>query len=252
VSAYEKILKSVLDDRTLTDAEARLIMYLAARPPGWTIYPALVGRDLKRSERHWVLPTLKLLHARGLLAKSGGRLPGQANTQLTYKLHRELIIASASQASDLGSAGSDITSDLGSAGSVVTDSVRTGSDMTRKRTDLKRELNPTDSLRSSVGDAAKGTRIPEDFIEQLRADQAQIDWFREECPDVDGRVENQKFMNYWVAKTGRDATKRDWVRTWRNWMLKAQQDIGRARARSRPPQPGEDGWVAPVSPFRDL
>lgn len=87
---------------------------------------------------------------------------------------------------------------------------------------------PTDSLRSSVGGVAKqGSRIPEDFIEQLRADPEQIAWFRAECPDVDGRVENQKFMNYWLAKTGKDATKRDWVRTWRNWMLKAQQDAAR-------------------------
>src|SRR5580692_6058032 len=103
MGTYEKILKSVLDDRTITDAEARLVMYLAARPPGWVVYPDMVARELKRSSRHWVLPTLKLLHARGLLTKHGGRKPGEANTQLTYKVNRHLIIAVSQQASDLGS-----------------------------------------------------------------------------------------------------------------------------------------------------
>lgn len=72
--------------------------------------------------------------------------------------------------------------------------------------------------------AKRGTRIPENFLDRLYADKAQGDWFRENCPDVEPRIENQKFMNYWLAKTGRDATKHDWTRTWRNWMLKAQQD----------------------------
>lgn len=26
-----------------------------------------------------------------------------------------------------------------------------------------------------------------------------------------------KFRNHWVAKTGKDATKRDWKATWENW-----------------------------------
>jgi hypothetical protein len=229
---WKPILTAVLTDVTITDAEARLINYLAAQPPGRTVYPDTVARELKRSLRHWVLPTLKLLHARGMLAKSGGRRPGEANTPLTYTVNCDLIIATTRQASDLGSAGSDTTPDLGSAGSV-----RTGSGTTAKR-------EPA---------AQRGTRIPADFIDRLRADREQIDWFRAECPDVDGRVENQKFMNYWLAKTGQGATKRDWIRTWRNWMLKAQQDAADRRARFGPrAQPGEEGWVQPVSPYRDL
>lgn len=228
---WEPVLTAVLTDVTITDAEARLINYLAAQPPGRAIHPDAVSVDLKRSLRHWVLPTLKLLHARGMLAKNGGRTPGEANTQLTYRVNRYLIVATTRQSPDLGSAGSDTTPDLGSAGSV-----RTGSDITGNREPARR-----------------GTRLPEDFPEQLRADREQIDWFRAECPDVDGRVENQKFMNYWLAKAGQGATKRDWIRTWRNWMLKAQQDAADRRTRfgSRT-EPGEAGWVQPVSPYRDL
>lgn len=31
------------------------------------------------------------------------------------------------------------------------------------------------------------------------------------------RVEAEKFRDHWVAKTGKDATKADWLATWRNW-----------------------------------
>lgn len=31
--------------------------------------------------------------------------------------------------------------------------------------------------------------------------------------------EARKFRNHWTAKTGRDATKRDWSKTWENWVL---------------------------------
>jgi hypothetical protein len=32
-------------------------------------------------------------------------------------------------------------------------------------------------------------------------------------------LEAQKFKNYWIAKAGAGATKRDWSATWRNWIL---------------------------------
>lgn len=31
------------------------------------------------------------------------------------------------------------------------------------------------------------------------------------------RLEGEKFRDHWVAKTGKDATKTDWLATWRNW-----------------------------------
>jgi uncharacterized protein YdaU (DUF1376 family) len=32
------------------------------------------------------------------------------------------------------------------------------------------------------------------------------------------REEAEKFRDYWIARTGKDATKLDWQATWRNWM----------------------------------
>jgi hypothetical protein len=37
--------------------------------------------------------------------------------------------------------------------------------------------------------------------------------------EADVRIEAKKFRNYWVAKSGKDATKLDWEATWENWML---------------------------------
>lgn len=34
-------------------------------------------------------------------------------------------------------------------------------------------------------------------------------------------LESSKFRDYWVAKTGKDATKHDWRATWRNWCRNA-------------------------------
>ncbi len=37
--------------------------------------------------------------------------------------------------------------------------------------------------------------------------------------------ETEKFGNYWRSKSGREATKVDWVATWRNWMLTASERV---------------------------
>lgn len=37
------------------------------------------------------------------------------------------------------------------------------------------------------------------------------------------RKEHAKFIDYWLAKSGRDGTKLDWDATWRNWMRNAAE-----------------------------
>ena len=37
-------------------------------------------------------------------------------------------------------------------------------------------------------------------------------------PEDAVRTEAMKFKDYWISKSGRDATKLDWLATWRNWM----------------------------------
>jgi hypothetical protein len=60
----------------------------------------------------------------------------------------------------------------------------------------------------------RGTRIPEPFIvtREMR------DWAATETPTVDVDAATRKFVDYWRAKSGRDATKQDWTATWRNWL----------------------------------
>lgn len=60
----------------------------------------------------------------------------------------------------------------------------------------------------------KGSRIKEDF--QIN-DDMRI-WAKEKAPEVDLDVSTEKFVNYWLSKPT-DATKLDWVATWRNWIL---------------------------------
>jgi hypothetical protein len=84
----------------------------------------------------------------------------------------------------------------------------------------------TPSLRSGAP-RKRGTRIPDDFA----VTPEMVEWARERVPHVDGRLETEKFINHWTAKTGKDATKLDWVATWRNWMLNA---AARLPARASP------------------
>lgn len=67
--------------------------------------------------------------------------------------------------------------------------------------------------------AKTGSRIPPDFA----VTEALIEWAETKVPEIDIDIETEKFQNYWKAKTGKDATKRDWPATWRNWMLNAKQ-----------------------------
>lgn len=63
---------------------------------------------------------------------------------------------------------------------------------------------------------ARGTRLPADWqlTDELKAIAKQIrtDWHDSHVQRIaDG------FKDYWLAKSGKDATKADWVATWRNW-----------------------------------
>lgn len=82
----------------------------------------------------------------------------------------------------------------------------------------------------------RGSRIPDDFA--VTADM--VAWARERCPHVDGRVETEKFINYWRAKSGKDATKVDWVATWRNWMINAAERTPTGRASPNGQQATDD------------
>lgn len=76
----------------------------------------------------------------------------------------------------------------------------------------------------------RGARIPEDFA--VTADMAE--WARKEVPGLIGaglgKYETDKFIDHWHQASGANARKVDWAAAWRNWMRRADDDLG---ARSR-------------------
>ncbi|OLY45079.1 Uncharacterized conserved protein YdaU, DUF1376 family [Bartonella apis] len=58
----------------------------------------------------------------------------------------------------------------------------------------------------------KGCRLPDDFQPDFSF--ATNEGFSQD----EARTLFESFKDYWTAKTGKDATKRDWQATWRNWV----------------------------------
>ena len=74
---------------------------------------------------------------------------------------------------------------------------------------------------AAVASATRGTRLPSDW-------RLPKDWGDWALADLRGwtpetvRLESEKFADFWHAKTGKDATKADWLATWRNWCRNAR------------------------------
>jgi hypothetical protein len=76
------------------------------------------------------------------------------------------------------------------------------------------------SVPRATADARKGTRLPEDWQPSERCIAYALD---RGISRARISIEAEKFRNYWIAKSGRDATKRDWSATWRNWIITAME-----------------------------
>ena len=66
--------------------------------------------------------------------------------------------------------------------------------------------------------STRGTRIPENFT----ITPAMYEWATNKGLTIDLHHATEKFINHWTAST-KNATKRDWVAAWRNWMLGDQE-----------------------------
>lgn len=75
--------------------------------------------------------------------------------------------------------------------------------------------------------ASQGSRLPADW----QPSETEIRWAVDARPDLETKTEVEKFRDYWHAKTGQGATKRDWAATWRNWIRNAN---GPPRGRAAP------------------
>ncbi|MDP5182153.1 hypothetical protein QOZ88_05850 [Blastococcus sp. BMG 814] len=69
--------------------------------------------------------------------------------------------------------------------------------------------------RSGAATDRRGTRLPDDFAvsDEMRSWAAEQGWADRWVDSV-----TERFVDYWRAKAGRDATKTDWPATWRNWL----------------------------------
>ena len=65
----------------------------------------------------------------------------------------------------------------------------------------------------------RGTRLPENWTLPDEWLQWAID--QNLAPLSNLKLEGDRFRDYWWAKAGKDATKRDWFATWRNWTRRA-------------------------------
>lgn len=75
---------------------------------------------------------------------------------------------------------------------------------------------PPDEPAASAAATPRGSRLPPDWV----LPKAWGDWAMDEFPQWSAdkvRREAEAFRDHWRAKVGRDATKLDWLATWRNW-----------------------------------
>ena len=90
-------------------------------------------------------------------------------------------------------------------------------------------LLPAPAAQEPAKARKRATRIPDDYMPSPHV----IEDMRAECPKVDLEAEHRKFVDYWRAKAGKDATKLDWDATWRNWIRRAK-DSNVSQFPSRP------------------
>jgi hypothetical protein len=86
-----------------------------------------------------------------------------------------------------------------------------------RKEDKKEEITP--SLRSGVSRAGRGARLPDDWQPSLD----ELAFARSLLPEPQVSKEAAKFRDYWHARAGPQAVKRDWTATWRNWIRTAAE-----------------------------
>lgn len=100
------------------------------------------------------------------------------------------------------------------------EATRERSRLARAKANARREAESvTGGNEASARPKGKATRLSPDFT--ISKDMR--DWAKSEVPGFDVIAETKVFVDYWTSK-GSNATKIDWVATWRNWMRKAYSD----------------------------
>jgi hypothetical protein len=102
----------------------------------------------------------------------------------------------------------------------------------RGKTDGNTDVTPPSSSSTSTSEEKeetnvsskikKGSRIPVDFYPSPEM----LEWVKKNAPNIDLKARILEFKNYWEAKTGKDATKLDWNKTFQNRILQILEHLG--------------------------
>lgn len=105
---------------------------------------------------------------------------------------------------------------------------------------------PSQATASPRARPDSGKRLPEDWFD-TEDGQRGIAWAEKDYPLVNLAEERIKFVNYWLAKSGKDATKLSWYRTFQNWVIEANRRL--PAIRDKQPRSGSRGKQH--DPYRD-
>lgn len=106
-----------------------------------------------------------------------------------------------------------------------TDRVKRFRDRSRNVTETAPDTDTdTDTLGKPSVAAHRAARLPIGF--SLPAEW--VEWAQKEksWPVETVKIEADNFVDFWNAKSGRDATKKDWQATWRNWIRNSRRAPG--------------------------
>jgi hypothetical protein len=98
-------------------------------------------------------------------------------------------------------------------------------------------------LRAEPKRSGRGTRLPVDW-EPSAADLA---YAADRLSPHRVSIEVERFRNFWTAKSGAGAAKKDWPATWRNWVLSASERYGHGGNPSPHPRTNPPSGPAPAS-----
>jgi hypothetical protein len=98
--------------------------------------------------------------------------------------------------------------------------VQSHRDRDRDRDSIEIESEPKTTLPLQEKNK-RGSRIDANFrvTEEMRS------WATLKFPTYDIDAETEKFVNYWLGASGRNAVKMNWEATWRNWFINEKQPI---------------------------
>lgn len=221
---FTVISNAWLRDARLTWKAKGLLAYIASHAPGHQLTTSQIHADAKDGPDA-VRAAVQELETAGYLLRVELRDERGHRTGTDYELREPPAGEAPAGESPTGSDQQEQGVSAAQNQSGKSRQGKPGAKKTTSQEDKKKTPSPS----------ARGTRLQPDWMPS----EDTKEWCRVELPaELYQRagVELEKFRNYWCAKTGKDATKIEWDRTFRNWMINARDRYG-SRPVSGPPAP---------------